>query len=463
MSKAKIHYYDIGDYLNRDEKLSIISRFGSINNIPWQILEPNEHGDWLNQRNDAFGDFIPLAPDKKFDASSKSVFNTYAIGLASNRDAWVYNFSKSEVERNMSRMIAFYNEQQAGYKVAQITNDTLEVEDFIDADATKISWTRALRNDVRNGVSQPYGSDNFRQGLYRPYCKQNLYFADGFIESPGLSRKLFPYSGVDNKVICVSCVSANNGLSILITDAIPDIHLNGDTQCFPLYHYEERKVGDKGLFDDAEDTNSNNFIRREAISDFILARVHKAYGSRTTKEDIFYYVYGLLHSAEYRTAFVADLKKMLPRIPLVDEGADFWKFSNAGRALAELHLNYETPQKPAGVITNIAPGSEVSYRVDKMRFPSKADKSRIIFNNQITIENIPATAYDYVVNGKSAIEWVMERYAITTHKDSGITNNPNDWATEQGSPRYILDLLLSVIALSIETAEIVKGLPKMGL
>ena len=192
-------------------------------------------------------------------------------------------------------------------------------------------------------------------------------------------------------------------------------------------------------------------------------------------EDIFYYVYGILHSTEYRTSFAADLKKMLPRIPLVDEALDFWSFSKAGRNLAELHLNYENRPSATGVIVtyNTIPQSEIekvmqsgemetiNYQVEKMRFPSKTDKSKIIYNSQITIENIPATAYEYIVNGKSAIEWIMERYAVITHKDSGITNNPNDWATEHDNPRYILDLLLSVILLSIEMMEIVNGLPKL--
>ena len=459
---AKVHYHDIGDYLNREDKLDIIKKLGSIENIDWNELKPNEHGDWLNQRNDAFGEFIPLAPEKKFDPLSKSVFSTYAIGLASNRDAWVYNYSQAEIECNMSKMIAFYNEQLEEYKKLKTKNLKLSVEDCINTDTTKISWTRALRNDVKKNIKHSYSTESFREAQYRPYCKQALYYADSFIESPGLSKKLFPYSGVENKVICISGVGASKDFSILITDTIPNLDSIEKAQCFPMYHYEERKGQISLNFDDAEDTSKNNFIRHDAISDFILERIHKAYGSRVSKEDIFYYVYGLLHSTEYRKAFAPDLKKMLPRIPLVDEARDFWSFSKAGRVLAELHLNYETPQKPKGVIINIAPGSDISYRVEKMRFPSKADKTQIIYNSQISIENIPAEAYQYVVNGKSAIEWVMERYAITTHKDSGITNNPNDWATEHDNPRYILDLLLSVIKLSVETVEIVNNLPKIN-
>ena len=477
---ATIYYHDIGDYLSKEEKLAIINKFGSVEHIEWQQLNPNEHGDWLNQRNDAFESFIPLAPEKKFDTASKSVFTTYAIGLASNRDAWVYNFSKTELERNMRRMVEFYNEQQRDYRVALLANKNLSVEDFIDTDATKISWTRALRNDIKNGITHNYSENEYRGGLYRPFCKQNLYFASEFIESPGLSKKLFPYAGVENRVICLSGVGASKDFSVLLTDTIPNLDSIEKSQCFPLYYYEERKLkkyndGSTDMANMFDPTEQIDYIRHDAISDFILERVRKAYGGKITKEDIFYYIYGILHNTEYRTAFAADLKKMLPRIPLVDESRDFWRFSKAGRTLAELHLNYENRPSATGVIVtyNTIPQSEIekamqsgemetiNYQVEKMRFPSKTDKSKIIYNSQITIENIPATAYEYVVNGKSAIEWIMERYAITTHKDSGITNNPNDWATEHNNPRYILDLLLSVISLSVETVEIVNGLPKL--
>lgn len=473
-SPATIHYHDIGDYLSREEKLAIIQKFGSVGTMEWQKLKPNQHGDWLNQRNDAFESFIPLAPEKKFDATSKSVFTTYAIGLASNRDAWVYNFSKTELERNMRRMVEFYNEQQRDYRVALLANKKLSVEDFIDTDATKISWTVNLKKDIERGTTIEYESE-ILQSNYRPFCRQNIFFDEHFIERPGLSKKLFPYADAKNRVICLSGVGASKEFSVLMTDSIPDLQVMFNGQCFPLYHYEERKVESKTLFDNDSEGAVNNFVRRDAISDFILERVRKAYGGKITKEDIFYYIYGILHNTEYRTTFAADLKKMLPRIPLVDEARDFWSFSKAGRSLADLHLNYETQPAAQDVIVTYGtiPQDElekglqsgelkdINYRVEKMRFPSKDDKSRIIYNSQITIENIPSVAYEYVVNGKSAIEWIMERYAITTHKDSGITNNPNDWAIEHNNPHYILDLLLSVISLSVETVEIVNGLPKL--
>lgn len=458
---AKILYYDIGDYLSREDKLSIIQKFGSIENIKWQELKPNEHGDWLNQRNDVFGEFIPLAPEKKFDALAKSVFIGYSLGLCTNRDAFCYNSSFREISKNMGLSIDFYNNQRKSYLSALDKMQNLSFEDFIEYSASKLSWTDTVIRDAKNNIQYSLDESVITPGLYRPFFKQQLYYKKEFNHRQYQIPKLFPYQGVENKVICISGIGASRDFSVLITDTIPNLDSIEKAQCFPMYHYEERKGGNRTLFDDIEDTAQNNFVRRDAISDFILERIHKAYGSRVSKEDIFYYVYGILHSADYRTAFAADLKKMLPRIPLVDEARDFWSFSKAGRTLAELHLNYEKPQMPIGVIINIAPGSDISYRVEKMRFPSKEDKSRIIYNSQISIDNIPAEAYEYVVNGKSAIEWIMERYAVTIHKESGIANNPNDWATEQDKPRYIFDLLLSVIKLSIETVEIVNGLPKM--
>ena len=190
-----------------------------------------------------------------------------------------------------------------------------------------------------------------------------------------------------------------------------------------------------------------------------MERAKKQYGKNVSKEDIFYYVYGFLHCPEYREMFANDLKKMLPRLPLVEDVKDFWKFSNEGRKLAELHINYETVPAYDGVVLK---GAESEfYTVEKMRFPKKDQKDTIIYNSRISISNIPAEAYEYVVNGKSAIEWIMERYAVTTHKDSGIKNDPNDWATEVENPRYILDLVLSIINVSVQTVEIVKRLPKV--
>lgn len=213
----------------------------------------------------------------------------------------------------------------------------------------------------------------------------------------------------------------------------------------------------------------DRYVRKDGVTDWILSTAHKQYGYKVTKEDIFYYVYGLLHSPDYRTAFATDLKKSLPRLPLVEKADDFWTFSKAGRELVDLHLNYETIEPYRKCIVSFAPltnkGDKINYHVEKMRFgkidSKTSDKSVIYYNNSITITGIPVEAYEYVVNGKPAIEWIMERYAITTDKKSGITNDPNDWAREHNDEKYILNLLLRVINVSVQTVEIVKGLPKL--
>jgi predicted helicase len=443
--KATIFYHDIGDYLSREEKLSAIKQATSTatGHLQWEVLNPNEHGDWLSLRNNSFDSLIPFEPAKKFDNFSISLFTTYAIGVATNRDAWVTNFSRSEVENNVRKMIDFYNQQRT--------------ESAKESDPTKISWTRALRKDLDKGIIHHFKPHEFRTYAYRPFTRQRLYFDKPFIESPGLSSRLFVNEKTKNLAICVTGIGSNKGFSALMVDTIPDIQLIMNGQVFPLYYFEERQKQKNSLFDD---NGAVDPVRKDGISDYVFARAKKEYGNNITKEDIFYYVYGFLHSPIYKAAFENDLKKMLPRLPLVEDVRDFWAFSNAGRKLAELHVNYETVPAHKGVEVT---GTESNFfTVDKMHFGSKTQKDKILYNSHITVSNIPETAYDYIVNGKSAIEWVMERYAVTTYKESGIKNDPNDWANETGNPKYILDLLLSVINVSVQTMAIVNDLPKIA-
>jgi predicted helicase len=277
------------------------------------------------------------------------------------------------------------------------------------------------------------------------------------IHRRGQFESFSPGDFLKNQFIVISGIGSNKEFSPLITNVFPDVQNQSNGQCFPLYWYEKKNLVQAGLFENVED----EYIRHDAISDFILEQAQTRYGPKVDKEDIFYYVYGLLHSLDYRKTFANDLKKMLPRLPLVEKTADFWKFSEAGRNLADLHLNYEDQKKPAEVKIHGAERND--FNVKKMEFPSKDRKDAIFYNTYISITGIPAKAYEYIVNGKSAIEWIMERYAVTTHKESGITNNPNDWAIEHNNPRYILDLLLSVITVSVKTVDIVNSLPKLEL
>lgn len=472
--KAVIKYYDIGDYLSREQKLKIIQETESITHLEMTVLHPNEHGDWINQRNESFGKWIPIEPEKKFDEKNKSWFVVNSRGFETSRDSWVYASSEERLKNNISTISKEYK------------NNLGKEKDDLNMDATKISWSSSLISDARN--RKPLSDYSIRNALYRPFFKQNAYYGETFIHRMGQMRELFPSSEHKNLVICTTS-AGDNHFTALISDCIPDLHLTATTQCFPLYYYEEPKTND--LF-----ASKDKYVRKDAISDYILKQARSQYNdSKTSKEDIFYYVYGFLHSQDYRTAFAADLKKMLPRIPLVDTADEFWAFSKAGRRLAEIHLNYETAEPYRVLIVSSkstsadlplfgmaagenraffsAEAPETLYKVRQMRFAKKQvkaangkmktedDKTRIVYNDKLTVANIPLEAYEYVVNGKSAIEWIMERYAVTTDKASGITNDPNDWAIEHDDPKYIFNLLLRIITVSLETMKIVKELPKI--
>lgn len=449
-NKAEIRYHDIGDYLTREQKFDLIKESKSIlsSNFKTEIITPNEHGDWLSQRNDAFNTFIALG-DKE-NKSNKNTFFVpfYSNGLKTQRDAWCYNFSAEKLAENMKKTIAFY---QSEFERLNTTNSNISIDDFIRYDSQKISWTRALKWDLEKRKQYTFNKDHIVIGAYRPFNREYLYFDRSFNEMVYQQPKLFPTENHKNLCICIPAMK--NGNSVIV-DHIIDLHFNGDTHCFPLYWYEKVEHIQRGFFD----TQDSDYVRHDGITDFILDQARQI-DFKITKEDIFYYVYGFLHAPEYRETFAADLKKMLPRIPLIDDPADFWAFSKAGRDLAALHLNYETvAPAPDVVVTGAEHGN---FRVEKMRFKSKDDKSTIVFNPFITVSNIPLKAYDYVVNGRSAIEWVMERYQIKTDKESGITNDPNDWATEHDQPRYIFDLLLSVITVSLRSLDIIAALPKL--
>lgn len=468
-SKCNISYSSVGDGLTKKEKLDILNNVQDVSSpfIVWRMIEPNQYGDWLDSRSDLFSSYIPLRDDGK---SKRSFFIISPPAVVTGRDFWVYNFSKMFLGKNMSCMIDFYNSQCVAY--SKLSNSNISVEDFIDTDMTKISWTRSLRNAVKKKKTFVYCPTNIRISAYRPFQKEYMYFSKDFNEAYGKNINLFPYPSVNNKVICVSGIGGND-IAVLITNEITDFAFvktgNGGTQCFPLYWYEENNANITDLFCQEYSGFTNKYIRKDGISDWILSTVRKQFGYKITKEDIFYYVYGLLHSPEYRTAFATDLKKSLPRLPLVEKADDFWAFSKAGRELADLHLNYENVEPYRKCRVMYAPlttkGDRINYHVEKMRFgkidSKTVDKSVIHYNHAITIEDIPAEAYEYVVNGKSAIEWIMERYAITTDKKSGITNDPNDWAREHNDEKYIFNLLLRIINVSVQTVEIVKGLPEL--
>ena len=452
-----VRYHDIGDYLTREQKLAALREFSSVAAVPWQTVTPNAEGDWINQRDDTFGTFAPLG-DKK-DSKAGALFETYSLGVVTNRDAWAYNFSREHLLSNMSRMVEAYNAQVDGFdgwlRAEKRTRDANAVEDFIDRDPTKISWTHNLKGDLRKGKKAVVHTEPAVPSMYRPYCKQWLYFDRQLNERVLQIPRLFPTPEHGNRVISLNAADARKPFGAIMADVVPNLALSDPGQCFPRYYYAEAS-GEPDLYSTGEEVAG--YVRHDAITDATLVRYQKVYGDHVSKDDIFYAVYGLLHSPDYKTRFAADLAKMIPRIPLV---AEFDQYARIGRELAELHLTYESAELWAVDGLPDASASAADLRVEKMRFGKagkNVDRSTIIVNSAVALRGIPEEAYGYEVNGKPALAWIMDRYATTVEKDSGIANNPNLWSED---PRYIVDLIARITTVSIRTVELVAALPAL--
>lgn len=472
---GEIFFHDIGDYLSRDDKMNIIRAFGSIRGIAakdgWQNIEPDEHGDWVKQRDGSFAEYIAIG-DKKSD--QPVLFETFSRGLETARDAWCYNSSRSGISDNICKSINFYN-----LKLEKFISSLREGEDEFSIltkdDPSQFAWNSKLRQKFLAQKRLNEANGDYRLANYRPFFSQWVYFDNDLNHRQGQLSKFFPDVNSKNRIIGVSGVGHIGGFTALMSDKIPTLELSamkGGTQCFPLRVFDDCGESSGDLFSTPDQSGSD--CSGSGITDDGLAHFLKAYPSEDiSKEDVFYYVYGLLHSPDYRGQFADNLLKELPRIPTVKKAADFWAFVEAGRKLGDLHVNYETVD-PYPVVVQQGdlrladiPNPEKYFYVTKMRFGGKGkakDRTSIIYNANITVTNIPEEAYNYVVNGKSAIEWVMERQAVNEDKKSGIVNDANRYATETiGDPRYPFDLLCRVITVSLETVKIVNGLPKLDI
>ena len=471
---GRILFHDIGDKLDRDTKLKLIRRFGSVSGIStrngWTRVSPDEHGDWLQQRDRTFDAYIRMG-DKKEKVHPK-VFRNYSLGISTNRDAWCYNASKISLKHNMERMINVYNE----YLSRRPSNGYVSaIEDYITSDATQISWSASLKKDLSTGEPLSLNEEVIVPSIYRPFNKEYLYFSRRLIERMGKIRSLFPSGQENNLLICVTGVGARAGFSCLMVDCPPNLHTLDSGQCFPLRLYEGATVDTAAAIDHLlESSVVKEQHALDGVTDVGEKHFQAAYhGESINKVDVFHYIYGLLHSEDYRTRFANNLSKELPRIPLVKKVEDFRAFRDAGRRLGELHVNYESVEpwpvtiKQGDLRLASIDDPEAFYRVTKMKFGGTGrdkDKTTVIYNANITMQDIPLEAYDYVVNGKPALEWVMERQVVKTDKASGIVNDANRYAIETvGNPAYPLELFQRVITVSIETMEIVRALPKLEL
>lgn len=422
-----IHYHDIGDYLSQKDKLNIISDFGDISAIDWQSIEPDDNNDWLNQRDPNYQKYAVMAGEQG------SVFLSNAVGISTARDLWVYNFSKEQVEYNSSKLISNYKSELD--RLQSVAGN--ERKSLLNRNDNFIKWSVKLEDSIRKSKEIQFDKDKIIKSLYRPFTKKSLYYDNDVIERPGQWYKKF---GEENLVIMTTGKGISRDFSALVTNVMPNLHAMDTGQHFMRY---DNEVDETALFQSHDNMN-------QAFADKLGLSL----------DDTFAYVYGLLNSREYQEKYANDLKKDLARIPIVKQKD---KYVEVGKALMDLHLNYE--EVPVYEDVEVQLSANPSYVVTKMKFAKKRDEngksvndlSTIIYNQDITISNIPEKAYEYMVNGRSAIEWIIDQYQVKTDKKSGITDDPNDYSTDE---KYIFNLLLRIINVSIQTVDLVNSLPK---
>lgn len=442
--QGTIHYHDIGDYLTREDKLSIVK--SSVAGVPfeWDLLHPDRHGDWLDQRDDSWYHFAPIGLEKL--KGRRGIFNIWSRGVATARDVWTWNYSSIELKKNVCKTIDFYNKERIRY---ENNGGGAAVNDFVEYSEIQIKWNRSLLSHCKKNKEIVFSPKCIVKGMFRPFCKQWLYFGCDLNDMTYQIPKLFP-KGQKNMVLALS------GSSVLIAACTPDLHCVGDAQCFPLYWYEKPESGHMIRHDAITDETLNLF--RKVYPGGFGKRAQKDGGFEIQKEDIFYYIYGILHSEEYRSRYSANLKKELPRIPMAKHFKDFY---NVGKALAQLHLHYEEAEPYPLIVVGDA---ENPGRVEKMRWGKKrnpatgkmeADKSMLVYNNNLTFKGIPDIAHRYVVNGRSPLEWMIDRYQVKTDKASGIVNDPNLYSDD---PLYIANLIRRLVTVSVETMKIIDAM-----
>lgn len=421
----ELHYYDIGDYLSQKDKLNMISDFGDISAIDWQEITPDDNNDWLNQRDPNYQNYTSIVNE---------IFYTISLGILTSRDTWVYGFSKNKTSESVKKLINNYNHELQ--KLIDVKGDDRLQQ--VDRNPNYINWSRKLERQFKNHVQLSYSEDKFILGLYRPFVKKWLYY-DKMLNDE--TRPYYKKFGKNNLAITTSGRGSTKEFSVLITDTISDVNaMSAGSQGFMRY---DNEVDETQLFQSNDNMN-------QAFADKLGLSL----------DDTFAYVYGLLNSREYQEKYANDLKKDLARIPIVKQKE---KYVEVGKALMDLHLNYE--EVPVYDDVDMQLSAQPSYKVTKMKFAktrdengkSINDRSTIIYNSDITISRIPEKTYEYMVNGRSAIEWIMDQYQVKTDKKSGITDDPNDYSTDE---KYIFNLLLRIINVSMQTVDLINSLPK---
>ena len=455
---CKIQYLDIGDYLTREQKLDALTEAVSIKGISdWQAITPNTDYDWIGQRSEAFAQFHPMGShDTRTGNADDAIFGLYSRGIATGKDAYIYNFSLYACVENAQRMTQSYLNALQELE----DNPELTVEQVVRRHTSGIKWDRELENNLRRRKTPQFDCAYIRKVAYRPFVATNCYADYIFIQMKYQMDRIFPNNSSENRVICVPGIGSQKPFSVLMTDTMTDLGFNDACQCFPRWQYPRPRDASNTTdtfqgFDEASERIDN-------ISDTALNAFRNHYRDDSiTKDDIFDYIYGILHALSYREQFANDLSKMIPRIPFAP---DFRAFAETGQLLAELHLNYEAcEQYPHLKVEPVTPSllwepESDHFRLGTraMRFADKETKTTLIINEHVCLSGIPEAAHRYVVNGRTPLEWFIDRYRIKQDRESGIINDPNGWFD---NPRDLITAIERIVYVSVESTKIIENLP----
>ena len=438
--RARILYTDEAAALPKERTFQFLADRAHVGTLKWREITPTARQMWLTEGLAAdFDTFIPMgtkaAKATKGDVEG-TIFNTFSLGVSTSRDAWVYSFSQETLTANMTRMMENYNSEVARWN--RRSERDVNVKDFVDPDKAKIKWSRSLMSRLRQGRLAAFSPEKVRTSLSRPFSKMHLYFDRMMNECVYVMPSIFPTQETEqeNRVLCVN-LTQERPFTCLMANCIPSSIMAGGfgcpTQCFPFYTYNE------------DGTN-----RRENITDWALSHFRTHYADDTiTKWDIFHYNYALLHHPEYRETYQVNLKHDLPHIPFAPE---FWRFVNIGRALADLHVNYEN----LDVLPKVVETPPLNWRVEKMALSK--DKTSLRYNESLTVADIPPEVFDYRLGTRSALEWVIDRYRVKPDPNgSGIVADPNGVDAQ-----YIVRLIGQVMHVSVETVRLIAELPPLS-
>ena len=459
-----IKHHRVPEDWRKIEKLAWLAKTADINGVAWQTLTPDAKNNWITEGlHFDFDDFLPMGTKEAkahWGVTVKAVFKNYSLGVSSNRDDWVYDWNREALTKKARRTIDTYNSEVLCWQARDRSKD-VTVDEFVTYDDKKIKWSRDLKLDLKRGNSAVFSEHKIRRVMYRPFCNQFLFFDRVLNEEVYGQPKFFPTpeSESENQVIWLK--TGMEGAMWALTANTLTAQFQGGAQCFPFYTY-------------AEDGSN----RTENITDWALEQFRAPYGAAVSKRDIFHYVYAVLHHPQYRTRYAENLKKSLPRIPLVGAApalpqplpvggensspsgggwvgakAAFDAFVSIGAQLMQLHLNYETaPEYP---LRWVETGTPFSWRVEKMKWT--ADKSALVVNGSLTLEGFPAEAFAYKLGNRSALDWVVDQYQVKTDARSGLTSDPNRADDEE----YIARLIGRVTTVSLETQQLLATLPPL--